>query len=99
MHLLTFITAAVLLGCALGQNQSSDTPNNRLADQEVKLQAQFNTTYYIAVAHAPPIPQLYISDEEARGKLLDRICVVRCDVMVCGVYVCKCTYNCACKCA
>ena len=73
MFLLTALTAVVLVGCALGQTTKRDTPNNRLSDQEEKLQPQFNTTYYVAVADSPPIPQLFISDEEALRKSPDTL--------------------------
>ena len=89
MFLLTALTALVLVGCALGQTTQRDTPSNRLSDQEEKLQPQFNTTYYVAVADSPPIPQLFISDEEALRKSPDTLsCLLSC--------VCECVCVCAC---
>ena len=91
MFLLTALTALVLVGCALGQTTQRDTPSNRLSDQEEKLQPQFNTTYYVAVADSPPIPQLFISDEEALRKSPDTLsCLLSCVCVSVCVCVCAC---------
>ncbi|KAK7109778.1 uncharacterized protein [Littorina saxatilis] len=65
MFLLQSVAVVMTLALAMGQVDYSIPVNDRINEYASQKVAVFNTTYYVAAAATPNIPQLFISDAEA----------------------------------